>query len=454
MPQIRPFRPYRYQPLRIPSLGAVIAPPYDVISPEQRAELLARDPHNVIALILPEGSADDRYASAGRLFHSWIDEGVLVREEQPAVYPYAQTFTDPRTGDRVQRRGIIAVLRLVPFSAGEVLPHERTLSGPKADRLSLMLTTDANLEPIFGVYRDPSGASAERLAAVALGTEPMLAVVDRDGVEHRLWRADDSETIEAFAADVAPERVFIVDGHHRYETALEYRKQMHARRGVAPDGTEALDGTEAPDGTEGPDEASGSAPYDSIMIFLAPSSDPGLLILPTHRVVHALPAFDFDRLLEALRPHFVLTEQGDCAAAVDALARHADTPAYLLATRGRTVLAALREGISLDELVSPALPEALKGLDVTILHDHILESLLGISREAQAEQRNLRYVKSAEDAFAAADADDVQCVVLMNPTRLEQVEAVAQTGEVMPQKSTFFYPKLASGLLFNPLWES
>ncbi len=442
MPQIHPFRPYRYQPLRIPSLGAVIAPPYDVISPAQRAELLARDPHNVIALILPEGSADDRYASAGRLFHSWIDAGVLVREEQPAVYPYAQTFTDPRTGDRVQRRGIIAVLRLVPFSAGEVLPHERTLSGPKADRLSLMLTTDANLEAIFGVYRDPSGASAARLAAIAQGAEPLLAVVDRDGVEHRLWRAGDAETIEAFAAEVAAERVFIVDGHHRYETALEYQKQMRAQREAAADGAHAND------------QASASAPYDSIMIFLAPSSDPGLLILPTHRVVHALAAFDFERLLEALRPHFEIIEMGDRSVGVDALAGQAGTPAYLLATRGRTVLAVLRRDASLDDLVSPALPEALKGLDVTILHDHILESLLGISREAQAEQRNLRYVKSAEDAFAAADADDVQCVVLMNPTRLEQVEAVAQTGEVMPQKSTFFYPKLASGLLFNPLWES
>ncbi|MDB5033764.1 MAG: hypothetical protein JWQ98_1005 [Chlorobi bacterium] len=428
MPVISSFRPYRYNPAHINDPGAVIAPPYDVISAEKRRALIQRDPHNVILLILPEGDDAEKYAHANELYRQWIDSGILEREPDEAIYPYAQLFDHPVTGDRIERRGFIAVARLSPFSAGEILPHEKTLSGPKADRLKLMLATDANLEPIFGVYPDPAGSSTERLNRLMENADPLLTVTDSDGVEHRLWRASAPGDIDGIAADLRGNRVFIVDGHHRYETALNYQRMMRERNPELPDG----------------------APCDSIMIFLAPSSDPGLVILPTHRIIHSLPDFDFDALLARLEPNFALRDEA-VDTAVTELSRHTSTPGFLLLAGNRAVLATLRPEIAAASLVDPSLPEPLQELDVTVLHDHILQNLLGITPEAQAAQSNLRYVKSMEDALEAAAGEDVQLVVVMNATRLEQVENVAGSGSVMPQKSTYFYPKLASGLLFNPL---
>lgn len=435
MPRIAPFRPFRYNPARNADLGAVIAPPYDVVTPERRRQLLDADPHNVIQLILPEGETG--YEDAASMLASWIDRAVLVREPGPALYAYTQVFTHPFGGALTERRGVIAALALSPFESGEVLPHERTLKGPKADRLALMRSTRANLEAIFGVYRDPSAASSSRLEAIVEGP-PIVDVEDSDGVRHRLWRVDDPAAIAAFESDLAAGPVFIVDGHHRYETALNYQRLMREQEAAEGDGAER--------------KTSASAPYDSIMIFLAPTSDPGLLILPTHRVVHSLEAFSMESLLESLGEAFAIERRHDRAAALEALASEPG-PAYLLASRDGIWFARLRPEIDPARLVGGDVPAALTGLDVTILHDYILDRLLGVSAEAQAEQRNLDYVKSAADAFDAAAAERTQFVVLMNPTRMEQVEAVAESGSVMPQKSTYFYPKLASGLLFNPLWE-
>lgn len=429
MPELTSFRPYRYNPALIPDVGAVIAPPYDVISPEKREALLAGDPHNVIQLILPEGDESTRYTHAAQLFQQWIAERILIREEVPAIFPYAQIFTHPETGERVERRGFITAIRLSPFSEGKILPHERTLSGPKADRLQLMLATDANLEPIFGVYRDSNGNSSRRLAAVAESVEPIVTATDSDGVEHRLWCLNDTDGIVEFAGDLEENTVFIVDGHHRYETALNYQRTMREQNPETPEG----------------------AAFDYILIFLAPTSDPGLVILPTHRVIHSLPEFDFDRLVGQLREHFTISVPSSRQAGTEELAAQTGRPAFLLMSGERSALAVLREDASFGELLPADLPEALKGLDVTVLHDVILQGLLGITREAQAEQRNIKYVKSTEDALAAADRPEAQLVVMMNATRLEQVEAVAESGSVMPQKSTYFYPKLASGLVFNPL---
>lgn len=429
MPELSPFQPLRYNPAAVADLGAVIAPPYDVISADKRRKLIESDPRNVIQLILPEGEGDARYDNAGRLYREWIASGILEREPAPAVYPYAQVFEHPTTGDRVERRGFIAAVRLSPFSEGKILPHERTLSGPKADRLKLMLATDANLEPIFGVYRDPDGASSERLRAICSSTQPFIAVTDTDGVEHRLWRTSAAEDLAGFQHELSAAIVFIVDGHHRYETALNYQRLRREADPTAADG----------------------APYDSIMIFLAPSSDPGLVILPTHRVVHSLASFDLDALVRDLEPGFDVRDVGDRSRGLAELEALTARPSFLLLAGDRTVLASLRADTELDSMVDPSLPEGLKELDVTVLHNFIFERLLGISQAAQAEQSNLYYIKSTDEALAAADDANNQLVVLMNATRLDQVERVAESGTVMPQKSTYFYPKLASGLLFNPL---
>jgi uncharacterized protein (DUF1015 family) len=424
MPSIKAFAPLRYNPSEIPDLGAVIAPPYDVISDERRRQLLERDAHNIIRLILPEGTDDSRYAVAAELLDAWQREGVLVRENEEALYLYTQVFDHPVSGERVTRHGFLARVRLSPFSEGEILPHERTLSGPKADRLKLMQATNANLEPIFGVYRDRSGDSARRLEELTTRGEPLIDATDADGVEHRVWRVD-GEDAASFAADLASSTIFIVDGHHRYETALTYRGESTGQ----------------------------DRPVDSIMMFLAPMGDPGLVILPTHRVVHSLPSFDLSALLERLAEHFSISDVATAEEGLAQLEQYRTTPSYLLVGSGRMVLVSLRPGSHPESIVAAGLPQSVAELDVTILHEHILEELLGISKEAQASQSNLRYVKSTDDAFAEAKRPDVQLVVLMNATRLEQVERVAESGHVMPQKSTYFYPKLASGLLINPLWD-
>ncbi|HVZ39692.1 MAG TPA: DUF1015 domain-containing protein [Candidatus Kapabacteria bacterium] len=431
MPPIVPFAPYRYNLSIVNDPGAVIAPPYDVISPARRAALLEADPHNVIQLILPEGDSSTRYEHAAELLRSWIASGVLEREKRAAFFPYAQTFIHPVSGERIERRGFVSLLRLSPFSAGEVLPHERTLSGPKADRLELMRSTAANLEAIFGVYRDPSGASSARLAAICSSREPIIRAVDGDGVEHRMWRASEPQAIHDLTADLATQQVFIVDGHHRYETALDYQRIRRSEVG----------------------EGSGEQPFDWMMVFLAPTSDPGLLILPTHRVVRGLADFSADALLAELRPHFHLVPYDSRAEALAALqAGRGRRPSFLLASDGGMMLASLRDDADAGRLVDADRPAALRHLDVTILHDHILNRLLGITPQMQVEQRNLAYVKNASEALDAVSGGGAQLAVLMNEPTLEQVEAVAESGAVMPQKSTYFYPKLASGMLFNPLW--
>lgn len=431
MATLHPFVPYRYNPERVSDAGAVIAPPYDVISEEKRASLLSRDPHNVIRLILPEGNDQEKYVHAGELFREWIESGLLIREEAAGFFPYTQTFLNPATGDEMTRLGFIAALEVVPFEDRVVLPHERTLSGPKADRLSLMEHTDANLEPIFGIYRDADGRSRATLEQLTEASAPLVDAVDNDGVRHRLWRATDSESIAAIQTALANEVVFIVDGHHRYETALNYRRLRRQQSPNAPTG----------------------AAFESIMIFLTPTSDPGLLILPTHRVIHSLPEFSIDRLLEQLEANFDLRPALTAEDGVARLRQENQPGSLLLLSRGETILATPRNLTALAASLPESIAPALRELDVTLLHDHVLEQLLGVTREAQAEQTNLRYVKSDEEAMAAATADGVQLVVMMNATRLQQVEEVAESGQVMPQKSTFFYPKLASGLLFNPLWE-
>ncbi len=424
MASISTLRPYRYASDRVADPGAVIAPPYDVVTADARRALLDRDRHNIVRLILPE-DGDGRYDHAAHLLREWIEDGVLVREPRRALYAYSESFIDPRSGDQATRRGFIAAVMLEPFSAGIVLPHERTLSAPKADRLKLMRATRADLEPIFGIYADPSGDSLQRLATYD-AAEPLIDATDADGARHRIVRIDDADAVDAFIGDLSGESILIVDGHHRYETALAY----HAERVAAQDAPEAA---------------------STIMMFLAPTSDPGLIILPTHRVVHSLAEFDPDALLESLSEHFVVKFFTNLNEAIAALGATSELPALLLLTRGRVALARLRNSASLHEIVPADMPEPVRSLDVTVLHEYILGRLLGIDAEAQTQQRNIHYVKSDADAVAALDDSSVNLVVMMNATRLDQVEAVARSGSVMPQKSTFFYPKLASGLLINPL---
>lgn len=427
MPIIAPFKPFRYNEATHTNLGMLVAPPYDVISEDRLRKLRALDPHNVIRIILPDGG-DGKYENAGRTLADWIVNRVLVQESAQALYAYRQHFTHPETGQLMQRAGFVGLMKLADFSEGIVLPHERTLSGPKADRLKLMRATMGNVEAIFGMYADSGGSSSAQLADVMSGNRPIIDVTDPDGVAHAVWRVSERAVIESLQNDLHHNHVVIVDGHHRYETALQFQRESGAT------GTSAT-----------PDEE----PADWIMTFLAPSSDPGMLILPTHRVVHSIPEFTLTKLLASMRDLFAIEIVDTLTTGAARLAASADRPTYLLLHRDAVVIARLNDAIDPTCIVSGGTPRALAELDVTILHEVIFEQLLEMSREAQEEQRNLRYVKSSDEAFSAAADPATDLVVMMNPPTLSQVDVVAASGMTMPQKSTYFYPKLASGLLFN-----
>jgi uncharacterized protein (DUF1015 family) len=429
MAEIAAFRGILYSP-EAGQAGKLLAPPYDVISPSERAQLAALDPHNCVRLILPEpkpaDDGDEKYAHAARDLRAWLASGILVRDHDPALYRYHQTFT--AEGRTATRTGFICRIRLHKFSEGVVLPHERTLAGPKADRLKLKRATRAHLSQVFGLYPDPERKSDEPFAQL-VETPPLLDGVTSDGVRQQLWRLTDAAMQQKVAALLADKKVYIADGHHRYETMLALRDELRAESGGNP---------------------RSSIEYGTI--FLANMDDPGLLVFPTHRVVHGLKDFDRAAVLGKAREFFEVEE----AAVSDAPSLRAklaqkglSAPSFAMVTGDRIAFLSLRKDVDLERVPSLRGPAVVRTLDVTLLHALLIEGILGIDREAQAAQTNLRYLK--DTGAALSEAKTAQAVFVMNPTKVHEVKAVADAGEVMPQKSTFFYPKLASGLVLNPL---
>jgi uncharacterized protein (DUF1015 family) len=443
MAEIAPLTPLRYDLSRLKGgLGAVVAPPYDVISPEQRAELAASDPYNVVRLILPEGEGDAKYANAAGLFARWRAEGVLVRDEEPAFYRYDQTFRAPGqapASPATRRRGFLALVRLAPFAERIVLPHERTLSGPKEDRLKLFRATGSNLSPGFMLYRD----ARRELDAPLDRAEPLAEFTTPDGVHHALSKVRDRDAVRAIVQGVARSTLLIADGHHRYETAVRYAGEASTAAGE--------DGAAA---------AASTGEHRYFMTFLANGDDPDLLVFPTHRHVHGLPSFSFDDLTRGARNvnDFFVVEAlaaGTPAEAILERLRQAGQrgPSVAAAAAdGRVALLTLRSDVDLD--THPTLgqkPAVLRRTDVTVLHAALLESVLGITPEAQAAKTNLWYPQDAGAALRDLRAGRGQVLFLMNATPVAQVREVAEAGEVMPQKSTFFYPKVATGLAIHTL---
>lgn len=430
MPEIAPFRALRYAP-SAGALGDLICPPYDVIGPLEREALVRKHPRNYVRIELPaDEEGESRYARASRLLRAWVEEGALVKDAEPAIYAVSQGFTV--AGETRERRGFMALLRLHEPSEGVVLPHERTLSGPKADRMELMKATRANTSPIFGLFADEENA-AWRALQLAIGGAAPEGEAETDHVRHRIWRVTDKKAIEAVKKVLAGKKVYIADGHHRYETALEYKKAIDAELGrPRPRGGHAY-----------------------IMAFLCSMNDPGLVVLPTHRLVVGLPRFSPDLFLKLVDEYFLVESAGELDsdegldAALQRLRREGqEGHAFLLVFGGSARGWLLRKRDTVDTTHVHALPKnpTLRALDVSILHGLILEHMLGISPEAQARQENLRYVKDAREAVERAARGEARLAFLINPTPMWQVRAVAEAGEVMPQKSTFFYPKIPSGL--------
>lgn len=427
MARIRPFQGLRYRVVDGDAAN-LLAPPYDVVDAGGRAELAARSEDNCIRVILPEGEGDAKYGEGAAQFQRLIREA-LVQDETPGVYVYHQRFE--HEGRTFVRRGFVSLIELTRFGQGPVLPHERTLSGPKEDRLKLMRACDAHLELVFGLFSDPD-QRWEASVEAALGAAVMDC--EFDGAHHTLYRVTDPSAVESLQGVLADRNIYIADGHHRFETMCTF-------------------GDELAEGGRG----EGASRWG--MIYLSNLDDDGLVVRPTHRIVHGLDAVDLGAALDAVRPFFDIDEV-DLPATVDSLLEglraHAEQGAtFGLVEPGTGRVHRLRLKADFDPAAAglASLPEALQRLDVALLHELILERALGITKEAQAAKTNLRYFKSSEAALRVArdGGDGTQLVCFMNATPVSDVVAVCDSGEVMPQKSTFFYPKIPTGLVFHRL---
>ncbi len=451
MAEVAPLKGLLYNKKKVVDLSKVMAPPYDVIGPAYQDELYQRHFNNVIRLILGKTSPDDkpgsdRYSRSAEDLGEWIDEGVLQRDEKPAIYYYKQTYK-LKDGTERTRKGFIARARLEELGKGSIHPHEKTLSGPKADRLNLMRACNANFSCIFSLYPETEGREKEKTATATLegacaSVEPIVDVTGDDGVVNKLWRVDDEAVIGKVTAEMADKQLFIADGHHRYETALNYRKYMREQTG----------------------KASGNEPFDYVMMYFASFDDDGLDIFPTHRVVHSVADFNPATFVASLSPYFnteIITFEADEQAEarrsfLEKLVEGRSGPTRLgLNIRGANsyIILTLKDKKVMDDLFGDDIPEVYKTLDVTVLHSLVFGKILGISQEAQEKQENLIYVKGDEEAFEAVGKNSNQMVFIMNATSVEEVKDVSLAGLLMPQKSTYFYPKLLSGLVINPLWD-
>ncbi|HLK93903.1 MAG TPA: DUF1015 domain-containing protein [Polyangia bacterium] len=429
MADIVPFRGLRYDPERVGDMSRVLAPPYDVIGDAERAELEARHPQNVVRIELPRGEGDARYAEAARLLGAWTTEGIVRAEAKPAFYVYEQQFALPQAPGRLYtRRGFFAAVRLEPFERRVILPHEKTLAGPKEDRLKLMRATRTQTSPIFGLYRDADGGAREIVDAAAAAV-PAVDATTADRVRHRLWRLAEPTAIAGLVRLLGEKQILIADGHHRYETLLGLGPELRAL-----------------------DYAAGGAAADFAMMFLARAEDPGLLVLPTHRLVKNLPELDFAGLRAAAGAAFDITEGDEATAeAIEERLGREGTAGVVFAVRvpgvERTTWFTLKSIVDLSALGPPA----LRKLDVTVLHGVILGPILGIDAAAMESQSYLGYTHDTAEAMARVAAGEAQAAFFMNATKVEEVLAACEAGFVLRQKSTYFQPKLATGLVMYGL---
>jgi uncharacterized protein (DUF1015 family) len=434
MADVKPFRGIRYDTARVGDLTLVVAPPYDVISPEEQEALHRRHPRNITWIDFGterEGDrpGSDKYARASAWYREWIAEGTLVRDPAPALYYYEQEFSIPGRGSFV-RKGFLGALRLSAFGEGVVFPHERTHSGPKQDRLALMRATDTHMSPIFGLYSDPSDEVLASLRPGMAGA-PDLSAVDDLGVKHRVWTVTDPEALRGATAKMADKGVFIADGHHRYETALAFRDEMREQHG-----------------------ANAAAAYEHVLMFLCNMEDEGIVILPTHRGIHSVPDFSEEALLAKIRSSLpVETRPGPPEDAMRAVEEAGGTGKAIGWSAGgnRYHLVTFPDLARFCDENLQAFPPQLRTLDVVLLHGFLLERLLGIAPEAVTAGRFVRYYKDPAKAAAELSAGAVQAAFFLNPVTVAEFRDVSLSGYVLPQKTTFFYPKIGTGLLMFPV---
>ncbi|GAB4331467.1 MAG: DUF1015 domain-containing protein [Candidatus Abyssubacteria bacterium] len=441
MARIIPFRGLRYDSSRV-NPKEIVAPPYDVITDEQNEFLQRRHPNNIARLTNPiempgDGPDNNKYIRARQNLQRWIADRILQRDDRPALYIYEQEYKYSADTTRV-RRGFIALARLDDEASGAILGHEQTHMLPKRDRLNLMKECKANLSPIFSLYSQPDGAIDSILVETAF-TPPAYDFMDDNGVRNRLWVVTDPDLINDIATQMNDKPIIIADGHHRYETALIYR---HIRRSERPNDPE-------------------DAPYNYTMMMFVNLDGEGVTIYPIHRLIHGLPDFDPQQFRSRLEEYFEITPSFfDCSTCETTarnfmadLARLGETTHAFGLYLGGDKLELLRskDDIKLRNMVDKTHCESYRTLDVAVAEAVILKSILGIGSSTTPKEEHVRYTPSDSDALASVRLGETQIALLLNPTKPEQVKAVTYEGEKMPQKSTYFYPKLLSGLVINPL---
>lgn len=433
MAEIIPFQALRYDPRQV-KLEDVLTQPYDKITPEMQAKYYERSPHNLVRIILGKAGETDTasfnvYTRAAEYLHDWRSAGLLQRDPDPAIYIYSQTFTIPGTRDVAERRGLIALGRVHDYSDGVVFRHEQTLAKPRQDRLNLLRATSAHFGQIFMLFSDPKNEVGPLLEN-KVKEEPEASVLDEYETLHRLWRINDPALIQAIQEKFREKKLLIADGHHRYETALAYRNERRASAGAA-----------------NPD-----APYEFVMMTLIPMENQGLVILPTHRIVHGLANFDRERMLENAGPFFdidridVRTESRSATTLLSEAGAHCT--AFVAVTRQGPYLMRAKKSMVNGALSGVSVRQ--RELDVVQLHRLLLEQILGISEESIRNQEHVKYERDASEAISWV-RQGANVAFLMNPAKIEQVRDIAFAGEVLPQKSTDFYPKLLSGLTIYAL---
>jgi uncharacterized protein (DUF1015 family) len=414
MADVQPLQALHYDLGVVGSLDAVAAPPYDVIDPEQRALLAARSPYNVVRIDLPEGEPDP-YANAAATLERWREEGAVVRDPQPALWTLTQDYTGP-DGRALTRHGVFARVRVEDYGPGRIRPHERTHPGPKEDRLRLTRATKANLSPIFSLYDDPTGAAAKLLEAA----EPLAELTDDDGTVNRLGRVGDAAAIAAFQQGLGTAELLIADGHHRYETARVYA-----------------------------DEVGGEGEHRYVLMCLVALQDEGLTVFPTHRLIRDTTPHTQEALGSTLRELFDVEE------IAQAQLRPPDgdgplTMGYIDAHFKRAFRLTLKDQAIADRALAD-MPEPYRHLDTAVLEALVLNGPLGLTEDDIAHLRGLGYSRTDDEALKLVLAGDYDAAFFLRSTPVQQVRDIAAAGVNMPPKSTYFFPKVPTGLLFNPL---
>lgn len=455
MAQVHPFRATLLDPARVGDIGAALCPPYDVISRQEQYRLYLRSPHNLVRLELGQDQPDDtpsfnRYTRAASQLAQWLATGVLREDQAPALYVHDQFW------EGGSRRSFFAAVQLAEWERREVVPHEQTLAGPKADRLLLMRHTAANLSPVFGLYEDPSGTVA-RILAEATSRPPDLEADQGGSERHRLWRLTDRDAIAAIQEALASRPVYIADGHHRYETALAYRDERRLEQGAC----------------------TGDEPWNFVLMSLSDVADPGLVVLPTHRLVK-VEDLDRQAFLARLAEHFHLTEHplpegaARVRAVEEALEQMASAAGTMVGAGGASLTAMKKPARHLLGLVLPGEARFLQlelaadprealadlgrspawcELDVAILHYLVMDRMLGIPEAEWKTGRKITYTREFREVLLGLESGAFQAGFFLNATPVRQILAVADAGDVMPQKSTFFHPKLPTGLVIHRLGE-